>query len=141
MTTLSSTMILDDPAILRTRDVRRRLELLSRFLDTAVRVPGTNFRFGADAMMSVIPGVGSLVAGAVAAYIVFEATRFGLPRRDLARMAGNVVLDSAVGAVPVIGFLFDAVFKANVRNMRILRDHLERTDRVIDGQPTARGGM
>jgi hypothetical protein len=56
-------------------------------------------------------------------------------------MAGNVVLDSAVGAVPVIGILFDAVFKANVRNMRILRDHLERTDRVIDGQTSVRGGQ
>jgi hypothetical protein len=133
MTVLSSTMILDDPAIDRTRDVRRRLELLTRFLDTAIRLPGTNFRLGADAAMSVIPGAGSLLAGLVSAYIVFEAARFGLPRRDLARMAGNVALDSVLGAIPVVGFVFDAVFKANVRNMRILRDHLDRTDRVVDG--------
>jgi hypothetical protein len=133
LTTLTSTMILDDPAILRTRDVRRRLELLARFLDAAVRLPGTNFRVGADAAMSVIPGAGSLIAGLVSAYIVFEAARFGLPRRDLARMAVNVAFDAAIGAVPFVGPLFDAVFKANLRNMRILRDHLDRTDRVVDG--------
>lgn len=126
-----------DPA---TRDLRLRLERLSRFMDSAVRLPGTDFRFGADAVMSILPGVGSLAAAAVSVYLVFEAGRFGLPRRDILRMAGNVAADALVGAVPVVGFIFDAAFRANDRNMKILREHLDRTDRVLDLAPAAGGG-
>ena len=114
------------------RALRQRLELLARFLDSAVRVPGTNFRFGADAVMAVVPGVGSLAAAAVSAYLVFEAARFGVSRRDLGRMAGNVVVDTLVGSIPVVGVLFDAAFKANERNIRILREHIDRRDGILD---------
>ncbi len=119
--------------------VRRRLAALSRFLDSAVRVPGTNFRVGADAAMAVVPGIGSLAASAVSAYLVLEAARLGVRRRDLVRMGGNIVIDTALGSIPLVGVLFDAVFKANNRNMRILNEHLDRTHRTIDLEPAAGG--
>ncbi|HUG61589.1 MAG TPA: DUF4112 domain-containing protein [Methylomirabilota bacterium] len=119
--------------------LRLRLEALSRLMDSAVRVPGTQFRFGADAVMAIIPGIGSLAASAISAYLVIEATRFGISRRDLARMVGNILVDTAVGSVPVAGVLFDAAFKANNRNMTILREHIDRTEGVIDHGPLGSG--
>lgn len=103
-----------------------RLESLAQLLDTALVIPGTNFRFGADAIIGLVPGIGDAITTAISAYIVYEARRLGVPRHVLMRMIGNVALDGLVGAVPLVGDLFDTMWRANIRNVRLLRKHLER---------------
>lgn len=105
------------------RDRIERLDRLATLLDTAFVIPGTNIRFGADALIGLAPGIGDSVTTALAAYIVYEAHRLGVSRRVLIRMIGNVAIDGIVGAVPVFGDLFDVAFRANRRNVRILREH------------------
>jgi hypothetical protein len=105
------------------RERIERLDRLATLLDTAFVIPGTNIRFGADALIGLAPGIGDSVTTALAAYIVYEAHQLGAPRRVLIRMIGNVAIDGIVGAVPVFGDLFDVAFRANRRNVRILREH------------------
>src|SRR5215204_4809839 len=114
-----------------------RLEALATLLDSAFIIPGTKQRVGIDALLGLIPGIGDLVSTALASYIIWEAKQLGLPRWKIARMIGNVAVDTTVGAIPFAGDLFDVAFRANRRNMKILRDHLERTGalpKTIDGQ-------
>jgi C4-dicarboxylate transporter len=110
-----------------TSDSRRerldRLDTLSRLLDVAFTVPGTNIRFGAEAVMRLVPGIGDAAASALSCLILYEAHRLGVPRRVMIRMAGNVAIEAAAGAVPFIGDLFDVAFRANRRNVQILREH------------------
>lgn len=110
-----------------------RLEFVAHLLDTAFVIPGTNRRVGIDAIIGLIPVVGDLATTALSSYIIYEARRMGVPKRVLARMAANVALDGVVGMVPLFGDLFDAAFKANRRNVRILRAHLERTGSLRPG--------
>lgn len=102
-----------------------RLEWLARLLDTAIVVPGTNIRFGADAIIGLVPGIGDTITTALSAWIVYEAHKLGVPRRLLARMIANVALDGVVGAVPLAGDVFDVMWRANQRNIRLLRQHLQ----------------
>lgn len=102
------------------------LEQLAHLLDSRWRVPGTGFRFGLDGVIGLIPGLGDVSTGLVSAYLVWRAREFGLPGHVLARMAGNVFVDVVVGSVPVVGSIIDFGFKANTRNMRLMRRHLER---------------
>lgn len=106
-----------------------RLEKLATLLDTALVLPGTRFRFGIDGLLGLAPGVGDLLATGLSLYIVYEAHRLGAPKPVLARMLGNVALDGLIGAVPVAGDVFDVLWRANKRNMRILREHLDRERR------------
>lgn len=101
-----------------------RLHALARVLDTAFVVPGTSFRFGLDALIGLIPGVGDLVGAGLSGYILFEAARLGAPKSVLLRMGWNIAVETVVGAVPFLGDLFDAAYKANKRNMRLLDRHL-----------------
>ena len=102
-----------------------RLEWLSWFTDSAIRIPGTTRSFGADGLLSIIPGAGSLAGTGISLYLLAEAVRHGAPLPLLMRMGGNVAADMVVGAIPVIGFAFDMVFKANQRNLRLLREHMK----------------
>ncbi len=102
-----------------------RLRSLARLLDTAIRLPGTSIRIGADAFLNVIPGAGTLFAKGLAAYLVFEARRLGVPRATLMRMIGNVGVDFVISAIPVIGWVGDVFFRANSRNIELLIRHLE----------------
>ena len=102
-----------------------RLEWLSWFTDSAIRIPGTTRSFGADGLLSIIPGAGSLAGTGISLYLLAEAIRHGAPLPLLARMGGNVAADMVVGAIPVVGFAFDMVFKANQRNLRPLREHMK----------------
>jgi hypothetical protein len=102
-----------------------RLEWLAWFTDSAVRIPGTSRTVGADGFLSLIPGIGSLFGSAMSLYVVAEAVRHGAPAGLLARMGLNIAADTAVGAIPLIGFLFDLAFKANKRNLNLLREHLK----------------
>lgn len=102
-----------------------RVERLARLLDSAVRIPGTGIRFGADAALNVIPGVGTAATTALSAWIIWEAHRLGVPRATLLRMAANVGVDAAVSAVPVLGWVGDVFLRANLRNLRLLRQHVD----------------
>ncbi len=105
---------------------RQRLEWLARFMDSAIRVPGTNITFGADAVLGLVPGFGNLATTAVSGYLIREAWRLGVPRGKLLRMVGNVAMDSLISAVPVAGNIADVFWKANRKNMAILAEHLDR---------------
>jgi hypothetical protein len=107
-------------------ETRARLDTLARFLDSAVRVPGTNIRFGADALLNLIPGVGTLTSKGMSAYLICEARRLGVPTGTLLRMVGNVGVDFVISAVPLVGWVGDVFYRSNLRNMALLRDHLDR---------------
>lgn len=101
----------------------RRLSGISRLMDTAVGIPGTRLRFGADSVLGLVPVLGDGAGALVGLYIVNEARRMGLPREKLAKMIGNVAMDSVVGSVPLFGDLFDVYFKSHRRNVQIIIDH------------------
>ena len=103
-----------------------RLKLLTRLLDNAFQIPGTQFRIGLDAIVGIIPGIGDAIGAVFSTFIVFQAARLGVSRATLARMMGNAVLDTIIGAIPLLGDLFDAGWKANTKNMALLEAHLDR---------------
>jgi Domain of unknown function (DUF4112) len=102
----------------------QRLRVLSHLFDDSLRVPGTDFRFGLDAVIGLVPGIGDATGAAMSAYLLVEAGRLGAPKATLLRMAGNVALEAIVGTIPFVGDLFDAGWKANLRNLRLLEAHL-----------------
>lgn len=101
------------------------LRALSRLLDTAFVIPGTGYRFGLDAVIGLVPGLGDAVSAVFSSYLVLQASRLGAPRSVVSRMIANVALDTLVGWVPVLGDLFDVAWKSNVRNMALLEQHLQ----------------
>lgn len=110
-----------------TREQRlARLDALARLLDVAFILPGTNIRYGLDGLIGLIPVVGDAISTAISLWIVHEARELGAPWHITARMLGNVALDGAVGAVPLLGDAFDVMFRANIRNMRLLRRWLDK---------------
>ncbi len=104
-----------------------RLETLAHLMDSAFVIPGINRRVGFDALIGLVPLVGDVAGMVISSFIVYEARRLGAPRWLIGRMALNVAFDGVVGAVPLAGDIFDAAFKANRRNVRLLRRHLEKT--------------
>ncbi|MCQ9156256.1 DUF4112 domain-containing protein [Acidomonas methanolica] len=102
----------------------RRVKRLAWLLDAAFRLPGTRFRLGIDALIGLIPGGGNVVMGLISLYIVLEAWRMGVPNDLLLRMVGNVAVETVVDTVPLAGDLFDAAFKANLRNVALIERHL-----------------
>jgi hypothetical protein len=90
-------------------------------------LPGIKVRFGVESLLRLIPVVGDAAASALSLYLLYEASRLGVPRLLLARMMANVVLEGAVGAVPYAGDAFDVFFRANRRNVALLREHFART--------------
>ena len=104
-----------------------RLEWLAWFTDSAIPIPGTTRSFGADGVLSFVPGVGTLAGAGVSLYVLAEAIRHGAPPAMLTRMGGNIALDMTLGAIPVVGVVFDLMFKANQRNLNLLRNYLKET--------------
>jgi hypothetical protein len=98
---------------------------LALLLDSRWRIPGTGIRFGADALAGLLPVVGDSAAGLISAYIIYKAHRLGASKRMMARMVGNVAIDTVFGSIPIVGTVFDVVYKSNNRNVRLLRRHLE----------------
>lgn len=104
-------------------DGLRNLTTLSKLMDAQFRVPGTGIRFGVDALIGLVPGVGDLVSFLISSYMVSIAVQKGASGFLLARMVFNIVIDGLVGAIPILGDIFDVAFKANQRNMKLLREH------------------
>lgn len=120
-----------DPA-----SVRARVELLERLLERSFVIPGVNMPVGLDALVGLVPVLGDVVTTAMGAYLVWEARNLGLSKWKLARMGANVLFDTAIGAIPVVGDAADFVFRSNSRNLRLIRRHLDKhhpQTRVIEG--------
>jgi hypothetical protein len=117
-----------------------RIDALAQLLDSAFVLPGTNIRFGIDALIGLVPGIGDLISTALSLFIVREARALGAPRWMVARMLGNVAFDTVVGAVPLLGDVADVAFRANRRNVAMLRKHLAREPRTMwsDGRRSGR---
>mgnify|MGYP001225615843 CR=1 FL=1 len=114
-----------------TREQRlARLEALAKLLDVAFILPGTNIRYGIDGLIGLIPVVGDIITTAISLWLVREARALGAPWHVTARMLANVALDGVVGLVPVAGDAFDVMFRANVRNVRLLRRWLEKQPQI-----------
>jgi hypothetical protein len=111
-------------ALKRRDEAHRRLRRIARLMDSEFRVPLLGLRFGADAILGLVPGIGDALSGLVGAYLIYEAQRLGIPRSALWRMILNVVFDTAIGAIPVAGDIWDFFFRSNNRNMQILARHI-----------------
>ncbi|MBP2561064.1 hypothetical protein J2857_003833 [Neorhizobium galegae] len=103
----------------------RRLAGIARLMDTAIGIPGTRIRFGADSVFGLIPLVGDAGGALVGLYIVNEARKLGLPPAKLTRMLGNVAADSLLGSVPLAGDVFDLFFKSHRRNVKMILEHFD----------------
>ena len=104
----------------------RRMQTVANILDTAFIIPGTKQRVGIDAIIGLIPGAGDVVTTILSSYIIWEARNLGVSRSALTRMLANLGIHAAIGSIPIVGDLFDAFFRVNQRNMRIVRSQLER---------------
>lgn len=131
----SSTQPLVSPLVIpatgnsyRTNRVDRlaRFERLTHFLDDAFKVPGTSLRIGWDTLIGFVPGLGDMITAMLSGYLIYEAKQLGASRWVLTRMVGNVALDFLIGAIPLLGDVFDAFFKSNRRNSRLLKKHLNK---------------
>lgn len=129
----------DASEVIRTQQSVTRLDALATLMDGAFVIPGTNIRMGLDGLIGLVPVAGDLIASLISSYIVWEARQHGVPRWLIGRMVLNVMIDTAVGAVPVVGDAFDIMFRANLKNMALLKRHLEKKGRlkpftIIEGE-------
>ena len=107
------------------REARERLRRLAWLLDSSIPIPGTGFSIGLEALIGLVPLAGDLIGVLLSSYILKEAAALGVSRSILARMAFNVALEGLVGMIPFAGDVFDAAYKANQRNVRLLDDYLD----------------
>ena len=114
------------PAQIGQADRLERIDRLTRFLDEAFQIPGTNFRVGWDSIIGLVPGLGDVATAAMSMYLIQQAHQAGASKWVIARMLGNVGLDVTLGAIPLVGDAFDMFFKSNRRNARLLKRYLNR---------------
>lgn len=107
-----------------------RLRRLAWLIDGVFKLPGTRFRFGLNSVIGLLPVGGDAVLGALSLYIIYEASRLGVPRQKIARMLANVGIEVVGGSVPILGDMFDMALKANLRNMAIIEEHLRGSGRT-----------
>lgn len=112
-------------AALRRAASLHRIERFSRLMDSAIRIPFTRVNIGLDGLLGFIPVVGDVTGLLLSGYVLVESQRAGASRRVQAHMVKNILLDAVVGSVPVVGDVFDVMYKANMRNARLLRRELE----------------
>lgn len=113
----------------------RRMQTVANLLDTAFVLPGTKQRVGIDAIIGLIPGLGDIMTTILSSYIIWEARNLGVSRFALTRMLANLGIHAAVGSLPLVGDVFDAFFRVNQRNMKIVRAQLERAhagDQIVE---------
>ena len=113
------------------RETRERLKQLAWLLDSSIPIPGTRFTIGIEALIGLFPFIGDLIGVLLSSYILGEAARLGAPKSVLLRMSGNVALEGVVGIIPLAGDVFDAAYKANQRNVRLLEAWLEEPRRTV----------
>lgn len=116
----------------------RRLDILADWLDSRFKVPGTDIRFGLDAVLGLVPGIGDGMLALPSVYLIASAHSLGVPKLTLLRMGWNVLIDMMIGAIPLIGDIFDIGFKANRRNIALIKKHLQKNDPhlVIESEPS-----
>ncbi len=113
-----------------TREQRlTRLDAIAKLLDVAFILPGTNIRYGIDGIIGLIPVIGDIIATALSLWLVREARALGAPWHVTARMLGNVAVQGVAGTVPFVGDAFDVLFRANIRNVRLLRRWMDKQPR------------
>ena len=121
---------MSDPAPLSKRQnphaIRARIEKLEQLLENLFVVPGIGKPIGLDAILSLVPGAGTVSAAAMGSYIAWEARNLGLSKWHLARMSANIGFDMLLGAIPIVGVVPDFFFRSNTRNLRIIRKHLDK---------------
>jgi hypothetical protein len=108
------------------RAALERLDWIANLMDAAVVIPGTNVTVGLDALIGLLPGLGDTATTLISLWMVKEAHELGVPKHIVARMIGNIAIDGLVGSVPLLGDAFDVLFRANKRNMKLLREHFDR---------------
>ncbi len=108
----------------QSRRVREKLQALAWWLDASIRLPG-GFRIGVDAVLGLVPFLGDILGLLISGYIVVQAARLRVPHSVLLRMLLNVGVEGLVGQAPLLGDVFDATWKANLRNVRLLEEHLD----------------
>jgi len=101
------------------------MQVVAHLMDNAFVIPGTKIRFGLDPILGLIPGVGDTATALISFLTLMQCARRGLPRIVLARMAGNILVNTVLGALPLLGDLFSVWFKSNQRNLVLLEKHLE----------------
>ena len=104
-------------------DPIKNLEWLAKLMDSQFRIPGTTIRFGLDAIIGLIPFGGDFATFIISAMILTTLAKRGASGYLLARMTMNIVIDALIGAIPIIGDIFDVSFKANERNLKLMREH------------------
>lgn len=105
-----------------------RLRQLSENLDESFTIPGTNIKFGIDALIGLVPGGGDLIGGLFSLYILRTAIKMKMPKSAILSIMFNIILDTTIGIVPVVGDIFDIFWKSNKRNMRIIEKHLVKSN-------------
>ena len=110
------------------RAILKQVNGLAWFLDNSIEIPGIRYRIGWDALVGLIPGFGDIAGLLVSSYIVTQAMRLGVPRVTLLRMVGNIAVEATVGMIPLVGDFFDATYKANARNVKLLNEALQRAE-------------
>lgn len=107
-----------------------RIEAVARLMDDLFVIPGTKVRVGLDSVVGLVPVVGDLIGKVISSYLIWEARRLGVSRLTMARMIGNSTLDAIVGIIPFAGDAFDVAFRANLKNLALLKRHLEKHGHV-----------
>ncbi|MBW4329958.1 DUF4112 domain-containing protein [Stakelama sp. CBK3Z-3] len=106
--------------------IRKRIEWMEHLLERSIKIPGTNKAVGLDVVLDLIPIGGSTLAAALGSYLIWEARNLGMSKTQMARMAGNVGFDWALGMIPWIGAVPDFFFRSNSRNLKIIKRHLDK---------------
>ena len=106
--------------------VRQRVETLEKLLERSFVIPGTKIPFGMDSLVGLVPVIGDLITAAMGAYMVWEARNLGMSKWQLMRMSANIGIDTALGAIPLVGDAFDFIWRSNSKNLRIIQKHLDK---------------
>ena len=107
-------------------DLLRELGQIASWMDARFIIPGTNIRFGLDSLIGLVPGIGDTIGLGISGYIFHRAVQHGIPHHMKIRMLFNIFIDWVIGLIPLLGDLFDVKWKANTKNVELLRKHLEK---------------
>jgi hypothetical protein len=112
----------------------QRLDKYARLLDSQFQIPGTSVKFGWDAIIGLLPGFGDLLGFALSSLLILEAKMAGAPLRLIARMLINALIEMIAGFIPVVGDAFDFYWKANLKNIELLKNHLAETTNPVSAR-------